>query len=173
MRPSRHLALSTVAGGAVWAITGEPLALPLTVGAGVLVDVDHSPDLWWNLALRREPVAVYLLHSWEWLAGLMVVGVLTGSPWWLSAVVVGFGLHLLTDHLFNHGGRWSYSLIYRASKGFRMAKLAPGWEVDQTYEVLRKEVPVAVMLIEWWRRRSPSPVRSAAPNRRHQTDVDD
>ena len=61
----------------------------MTLASGVLVDVDHSPDLWWNLALQREPVAIYLLHSWEWLAGLAVLGVWTGFPWWLVALLVG------------------------------------------------------------------------------------
>jgi hypothetical protein len=117
--PSRHLALSTVAGGAAWAATGEALALPVTVGAGVLVDADHAPDLWWTLALGRRPVAVWMLHGWEWLVGLVVLGVWVGFPWWLVAVLVGYGLHLITDHLFNSGGLGNYFLIYRARHRFQ------------------------------------------------------
>ncbi len=39
----------------MWAFTGEPLSVPVAIGAGVLIDMDHSPDLWWAYALRREP----------------------------------------------------------------------------------------------------------------------
>ena len=159
MRPSRHLALSTAAGGAAWAVTGEPWALPVTTATGVLVDLDHGPDLWWTFALRRQPVATFLLHGWELLAGLVVLGIWIGFPWWLLAVLVGYGLHLATDHLFNGGGLWNYSLIYRARYRFQLTRLADGWDFDHAYSVLRKEVPPAVMLIEWWKGRTHPPDR--------------
>ena len=150
MQPSRHLALSTANGGALWATTGEPRALPVTVGAGVLVDLDHGPDCWWTFALGHKPVATFVLHAWEWLAGLVALGIWTGFPWWLVAVLSGYGLHLITDNLFNRGGTWSYSLVYRARHRFLVERLAPGWNLDRGYDVLRKEIPFAVRLIEWW-----------------------
>ena len=154
MRPREHLALSTAAGGAVWAATGEPWAFPATIATGVLIDVDHSPDLWWTFALRRQPVATFLLHSWEWLAGLVVLGIWAGFPWWLAAVLVGYSLHVITDYLFNGRGLRSYFLIYRAINWFQAEKLFPGLDHSQAYGVLQKEVPVAARLIEWWNRRS-------------------
>ena len=130
------------------------MAVPVAIGAGVLVDIDHSPDLWWAYALRREPVSVLLFHSWEWLAGLILFGVWTGFQWWLVAVVVGFGLHLITDKVFNRVSLRSQSLIYRARHRFRAAVLSPDWDLDATYRVLEQEVRPAVWLIEWWRDRS-------------------
>ena len=153
LRPSRHLGLSAAAGGAVWATTGEPWALPISVATGVLVDLDHGPDLWWAFALRREPIATFVLHGWEWLLGLVVLGLFMGFPWALSAALVGYGLHLITDQMFNNGGLWSYSLVYRARHRFRAAELAPDWDFDHAYEVLRSEVPFATATIEWWRGR--------------------
>ena len=153
----------------MWAATGEPWALPVTVGAGVLVDLDHGPDLWWTFALRREPVATFLLHGWEWLAALVVLGLWTGFPWWLLAVVVGYGLHLLTDHVFNGGRIWSYSLIYRARHAFRMEKLAPDWKMDHAYGVLQKEVPFAARLINWWSSRSGMDDRGRSKRTRAET----
>ena len=150
MQPSRHLALSMAAGGTLWAATGEPWALPVTVGAGALVDLDHGPDYWWTYALGHNPVATFVLHAWEWLAILVAVGIWTGYPWWHMAVLSGYGLHLITDHLFNRGGTWSYSLIYRARHRFLVQRLAPGWNLDRGYDVLRKEIPFAARLIEWW-----------------------
>lgn len=138
----------------MWAITGEPWALPVTAAAGVLVDIDHTPDLWWTLALGRRPVAVYLLHGWEWIVGLALLGLWTGFPWWLVAVLAGYSLHVVTDHMFNNGGPWTYSLAYRARHGFRVARVAPQWNPSHAYEVLQKEVPFALTLIDWWKRRS-------------------
>ena len=154
MRPIEHLALSTAAGGAVWAATGEALAFPATIAAGVLIDVDHSPDLWWTFALKRKPMAAFLLHGWELLIGLAALGIWAGFPWWLAAVLTGYGSHVTTDYLFNGRSLRSYFLIYRAINRFQAAKVFPDWNHSQAYGVLEKEVPVAVRLIEWWNRRS-------------------
>ncbi len=153
MLPRNHLALSTAAGGVVWASTGEPWTLPVTVAVGVGLDIDHAPDMWWAFALGRPPVATLALHAWEWLAGLTALGIESGFPWWLSAILVGLGLHLVTDHLFNKGGPWTYFLAYRALHRFQVNRLAPQWDFDHAYEVLKKEVPPAVRLIEWWKAR--------------------
>ena len=149
MRPSRHLAVSSTAGAALWAATGEPLTLPLTVATGVLIDLDHVPDLLWNRDTGHKARVTSALHAWEWLAGLLVIGIVTGFPWWVSAILVGYGLHLLTDHLFNQGGTWVYFLVYRASHGFRADRMVPHWEVHHSYRVILREIPFAVRLWDW------------------------
>ena len=118
-----------------------------------MVDIDHAPDLWWRIALGRRPVATFAIHAWEWLTLLVVLGIFTSYQWWLVAVVVGYGLHLITDHVFNHGGMWSYSLIYRARYRFEAARLAPKWDIEHSLGVLKAEIPPAARLLEWWRRR--------------------
>ena len=153
MRPSRHIAISLAAGGAVWGATGEPLALPAAVAAGVLVDVDHAPDLWWSLALRRTPVATLALHAWEWVTALTVVGIWTRFPWWLVAVLVGYSLHVITDHIANKGERWTYSILYRARHRFQIAKLAPRWRFEHTQRVLQQELPPLDRLVERWQQK--------------------
>ena len=35
-----------------------------------------------------------------------------------------------------------------------MTKVAPDWDFDRGYTVLKKEIPPAAWLIEWWRKRS-------------------
>jgi len=44
LRPTNHALLATATGAAIWALSGELLAVPLTFAAGVLVDADHLPD---------------------------------------------------------------------------------------------------------------------------------
>ena len=153
MKPSEHLVLSGGAGATLWAFTGELWALPVTVGTGVLIDMDHALDFVWNFALERKAVAVLLLHSWEWLAVLMLLGAWLGFSWWLLAVMVGYGLHVATDHAFNGGGRWLYSLAFRARHGFQRSRISPGWDREHAYLVLKREVPPAAWFIEWWKRR--------------------
>lgn len=155
MRPSRHFAVSTAAGGVLWAASGEPWILPITVAAGVVVDADHAPDLWWNFALRHQPVFTVVVHAWKWLAGLVVLGVWMGFPWWIIGVVVGYGLHLTTDHLFNSSCLWTYSLFFRTYRRFQVAQLAPGWDFDHAYDVIQRKCPLAAKLIELWRARAP------------------
>ncbi len=130
--------------------------MAVTVGAGTLVDLDHGPDLWWRFALRREPVMVLALHSWEWLAALVALGIWAAFPWWLVAVLIGYGVHLTTDHLFNGLGIRCYLLAYRGFHGFKASRLAHGdqWDFAKSYRVLEEELPFAIKLIEWWHRRS-------------------
>ena len=143
--------MSATAGGVLWAVTHEAWALPVTVAAGVAVDVDHGPDLWWASVRGRQPVATKALHGWEWLGSLIVLGALAGFEWWLVAVTVGYGLHLTTDHLFNGGHAWNQSFIFRARHGFRLDRPVPDLDLEHTDTLLRKEVPVAVNLIDRWR----------------------
>ncbi|MBM3942645.1 MAG: hypothetical protein FJ316_06935 [SAR202 cluster bacterium] len=146
--------LSAVAGAGMWAATGHPLALPVTVAAGFLVDADHAPDMWWSLALVRQPTAVYALHAWEWLAGMLALGIWIGFQWWLASAIAGYALHLVTDHVVNRGRPLTYSLIYRACHRFRMAEVAPSWTIEHAHEVLESEIPLANRLVNWWKRRA-------------------
>ena len=111
MLPSIHFAISAVGGGAVWALTGEPLSLPVAVAAGVAIDVDYL--------LYRVPIAIKLLHGWEWFAALLVVGMLAGFPWWIAAAAVGYGLHIAGDQISHQRKWWWYILTYRTWKRYR------------------------------------------------------
>ncbi len=114
MQPTIHLAVSAVGGGAVWAVTGEPWSLPVAVAAGVAVDVDYL--------LYRFPIAIKLLHGWEWFAASLVVGMLAGFPWWVAAAAIGYGLHIAGDQMYNQRKWWWYFLTYRTWKKYRSRK---------------------------------------------------
>ena len=153
MRPRSHLLLSAAAGGAVWVGTGEPWALPITLGAGVLVDGDHAPDLWWALALKRRPITIIVLHSWECLLSVLAIGIWIGFPWWITAIFVGYSSHLFTDQLFNGNRPWTYFLTFRARRRFRPSEIDPDWYEGRAREKLRKELPFALWLVDWWKAR--------------------
>ena len=132
--------LSTGAGVAVWTISGEPLAAPATLAAGLLIDADHLLDQAWRFYLRRRPAALLVLHAWEWLAALLVASILLSFPWWMAAISVGYSLHLLTDQAFNHTRPWGYSLLYMAWHRFEVERFSTGWRLDRPGEALRKEL---------------------------------
>ncbi|MCA1808264.1 MAG: hypothetical protein ABR497_03860 [Kiritimatiellia bacterium] len=131
MKPLAHVAVSLAAGaGLGWALKSMTAALACLT-AGVLIDLDHIPDYFWNF--RRRPDAghffhvfkhdvldrvIVVLHSWE-LMLLLLLGV-----WWTGWRPLGLGLlcgallHLSLDQLFNRHSPLAYSLIYRLRRGF-------------------------------------------------------
>ena len=92
------------------------------------------------------------LHNWEWLVLLLAIGVQQGFPWWLTAISVGYGLHLITDRLSHGRAAWrDYLFMYRAWHRFQVTKPGDHWTVDEAYENLKVQVPSGALLIHWWR----------------------
>ena len=105
MQPPIHFVVAAVGGGTLWAVTGEPWSLPVAVASGVAIDVDYG--------LHRVPIAVKLLHGWEWFGALMAVGILAEFPWWVTAAAVGYGLHIAGDQMTHQRKWWWYIVTYR------------------------------------------------------------
>ena len=154
MRPSYHLALSAVLGAGVYAATGEPMAVPVTVAVGTLIDVDHVPDYYWTYVLRRRPVGIVALHAWEWMLAWIALDQFLWFPSWLyMAVVFGYGMHLVTDVVFNKAGAAYYSFIYRAATGFRKG---PGFNVDNAMAAMEQRVPYMAFMVRLLRKDKPN-----------------
>jgi hypothetical protein len=141
--------LSAGLGAAVWGVTGEPLAVPLAVASGVLVDADHLLDQTWYFYLHRRPAALLVLHAWEWLTALVAACLWLWFPWWLVAVTVGYAGHLATDQRFNHVYRKGYFITYRAYHGYNIDRLTPDWRLEPPLEALAKELAVLRRLWRW------------------------
>ena len=141
MSPGGHLVTTGALCGAVYALTGSTA---LTVGAalgGFLIDVDHVLDyvlfesrrelspvaFLRHYTEQRHRLAVLLLHSYELLILLALAAWLTGAEW-LWGYVLGMGLHLPLDIVFN-GKLLSrnlvpfYSFAVRWHAGLRAAPL--------------------------------------------------
>ena len=134
MRPTHHVMLSAAAGVVVWGITKEPLAVPLAVAAGVLVDGDHLLDQFWHFYLHKKPAALVVLHAWEWLAVLVAVCVWLSFPWWLVAVTVGYAGHLATDQRYNGVYTMGYFIIHRAYHAFDIDQFSRAWRLNPPIE---------------------------------------
>lgn len=140
MRPSSHLILSASVGAAVWAATSEPLALPITIGTGILVDIDHLPDMVWHHFFKKQATASFVLHSWEWLIGLFCLGIVVWFHWWIIAVIAGYASHIMTDQLFNKPKLLSYSFIFRATKAFKFRCIFPNGRLEHPRDAFLQEI---------------------------------
>lgn len=144
MHPKGHLVTTAAAASAAYAATGS---LPLVAGIGLggfLIDLDHYFDyvaferqysldprrfLRYYLGCQCER-AVLLLHSYELMAALAVIALLSGSVA-LLGYLLGGALHLTLDVIFNarvlrEPVRF-YSIAYRLRHGFEArALLRPG-----------------------------------------------
>ena len=121
----------------------------------MLVDVDHIPDYLWADVLKRRPIASIFFHGWEWLGALVVLGIWKGFSWWLLAVVVGYGLHVVGDYAFNHHNPWDYFVVYRARHRFKVARLDGIRDHTHSHAGLLNEMSFVTGLLERWRGRKP------------------
>lgn len=104
------------------------MALPATIGVGVLIDIDHTPDFYRRWVLDK-PLRLWLaFHAYEWLP-------LAAAACWLSGwnplaigASVGFLGHLLCDQVANPVHPLTYFISYRAKVGFRGDRLVRGDE---------------------------------------------
>ncbi len=145
-----HLAVSSVVGGGLAALEGDPALLGVTVAAGVLPDLDHLID-YWNWYVRRSPDRLLLLlHGWEYLAAAAVIyGFIVTEPWML-AIVLGYATQIAGDQLFNRPKWFTYFLLARAINGFRWEGIVENRPADRAYESMMTSIPFFRTSIRAW-----------------------
>jgi hypothetical protein len=145
VKPAGHIGISAALGAGIAVTAGDPAALVTAVGAGVLIDADHTLDYYqWYGKGRREHV-FYLLHGWEY--GVLLVFVAFIFDWnpLLLAAALAYLAHIMADQIANNGYPLTYSLLYRAMHGFNMSRVSP-WRVDGPPPRLRDLVPLGHVL---------------------------
>jgi hypothetical protein len=130
MDPEIHLFVSAALASVVYLFTGSiPAAVAFFVG-GFLIDVDHVLEYWMyrrkiNLSgeffteYAKKSGRLYIfLHSYELLAGVLVLAMLTKSAivWGLW---FGMGQHMILDMIGNNLTLKTFSLSYRIANNFR------------------------------------------------------
>lgn len=147
MNPPAHAGVSLVVGGVVWAATRSPGSVLAALAAGVLIDLDHLPDYFNALVLRRRARVWLLLHSYEWVVPGLLAAYLSG---WNPMAVAGVGAflaHILCDQVGNQVYPFSYFFTYRLLKGFRAEEVA-GWS-GQGMERTLMAYPATRLLTPW------------------------
>ncbi len=119
--------MSVGIGATFWAASGDPMAVPVAVGAGVLNDTDHLLDyyLWY---IKKDPRRLYLLlHAWEYCAAAAIFALVAGNHLVLLAAAVANAGHLLGDYIAHKPkSTLTYSLLYRTAVRFERARLVGG-----------------------------------------------
>lgn len=116
--------MSVAIGAAVWRATDSPIAVPVAVATGALIDSDHATDIFDSTFMGRGRHMVRLFHAWEYTAA----GFLALAFWQhpiLMAAVLGHLSHMVIDQTTNNVGPLSYSMVYRIKHRFNRARLTP------------------------------------------------
>jgi hypothetical protein len=144
MGPVGHGLVALGVGAAVWAATGSKKAVPAAVATGVLNDTDHLYDFYrWYVKEEPDREHVYLwFHAWEYsLSALLLIPSVRRNPV-LLAGALGHLSHMFGDHFANKPNHpLSYSVLYRASQGFRHDALFEG-EVDDLNQIMDHNIPL-------------------------------
>ena len=123
--PVVHIIVSAGLGGAVWAATGEPWAVPVAVATGVLTDVDHLVDVFDGEDEGHGLHMLRPLHAWEFAAvGVIALFAYFSNPLFLAAVL-GYISHLVVDELGNPTHPLAYFMTYRVFVKFERKRLTP------------------------------------------------
>ncbi len=112
-------------GGAVWAATGEPWAVPVAISVGVLTDVDHLVDVFDGREKGRARHMLRPFHAWEFAAlGVLALFAFFSNALFLAALL-GYVSHLVLDELGNATHSLAYFITYRALVKFKRSRLTP------------------------------------------------
>jgi len=136
--PIVHATVSLSVGVTAWAVGGSPLAVPVSVAAGVLPDLDHLIDYLDSLDAGRPRHMFRPFHAWEYvfLASIVALGLYSNQLFLVA--VLGYLSHIAIDQLSNPVHPLAYTLTYRVFKGFRRRALTPHmfdpsyWRVQQS-----------------------------------------
>ena len=124
MKPIHHVALSIVIAGGSYALTSSPQIAAVTFAVGALLDSDHlidsrgKPQLSSSFYEKQEKLLI-LLHSYELLIPLWLLALVFGFLPLALWVSIAFVAHLVTDQVAYRPHLLFYSLLFRASRGFK------------------------------------------------------
>ena len=136
-------------GAGIWSTTGSPLAVPASVAAGVLVDLDHISDFFEPREEGRLRYMLRFFHAWEYfLMALVVLLAFSQHPLFLAAVL-GYLSHLALDQFTNRSHPLAYFILFRASRRFERRQLTPHIFEKSYRRSLEAPKP-------WWARLEPT-----------------
>lgn len=150
LRTEIHMGASAAAGVGVWGVTGDPIAVPVAIAAGVLPDVDHVVDFYnwyWRRSRRR---VLLLLHAWEWVIALYAIAVFAIPEPWMIALASGYFTQVALDQ-FGYRVRWhTYSILARATQRFESGKVLPDGAPLGSFRSLTRMMPLGRQRAEDW-----------------------
>ena len=126
--------------------------MALSLGFGVLVDLDHFVDYWYSegrvcfdwktfMATRywRKSGRLFILfHAFEYLPFVFLAWQALKGRRWAVAATAAMSSHIVADHLVNELRPLGYFILYRLAHGFRAAELMDPERVRRQEALLRE-----------------------------------
>lgn len=158
MKLGPHLLTSTALGTVITVSTGEPLAIPITIAAGVLPDTDHLLDFYWHYIRKSRKRLFVLFHGWEFVFVLFGFFFCSAAfypqhAWWLGSIFAGYTSQLGLDQIGN-GAKWNtYFFLWRLSRGFKRRE-SYGGDNPGAYKALTGSLPwIGPKMVPWFEAR--------------------
>ena len=132
---SAHFILALALAGFFYWLTGGWIWPFLAIIGGIFIDMDHFIDYFLYFGLKFDPGDFFarrylasgksyiIFHSLEII---MLMWVFSPMILWITPIVTGMTVHLLTDYLFSYRSNpLSLSLLYRWHHKFDLDKTSP------------------------------------------------
>ena len=139
MKLKHHITASIILSAFLFAVSKSWIIFASSLISGVLIDIDHVLDYFWEFRKRFEVKEFFdvhhnrkilffmaIFHSWELLALLSICAFLMSWNPWIVGTIIGFTQHIILDQIFNKNlNRLMYFFFWRMKKSFNMNKIFP------------------------------------------------
>ncbi len=135
MMPRLHMAASAILAILIFGITNSLSSAALCFAMGSFIDIDHIFDYYLysrRISLDVSEISgfylhfkkiIVILHSYELLIPLAIIGFTYHAQTLLLGAVTGFIGHIFMDTLAYEMRPRSYFFLYRVMNGFRLERL--------------------------------------------------
>lgn len=138
MKLKHHITASIIISAFLFAISKSWIIFTSSLISGVLIDIDHVLDYFWefrNYFRVKEFFNVHynknilfcmiIFHSWELLFPLNIYAFFISGNLWVIGIAIGFTQHVVLDQIFNKPNRWGYFFFWRLKNNLSFKKLFP------------------------------------------------
>ncbi len=136
MKLKHHITASIIISAFLFAISKSWIIFTSSLISGVLIDIDHVFDYFWEFRKRlvaKEFFSAHynrtasfgslIFHSWELLFLLNIYAFFICGNSWIIGITIGFTQHVVLDQIFNKPNRWGYFFFWRLKNNFSLKKL--------------------------------------------------
>ena len=136
MKLKHHITASIIISALLLAISKSWIIFTSSLISGVLIDIDHVLDYFWEFRKRfrleeffsthRNEKAFFcaiILHSWELLFPLNIYAFIISGNSWIIGIAIGFTQHVVLDQIFNTVYWSTYFFFMRFKNGFDVKKI--------------------------------------------------
>lgn len=137
MKLKNHITASIIFSAFLFAISKSWIIFTSSLLSGVLIDLDHVIDYFWEYRKRfrvKEFFDVHhnkkilfnmvVFHSWELVSLLSICAFLMRWNPWIVGTIIGLTQHIVVDQISNKSYKWNYFFFWRMMYGFSVKKMS-------------------------------------------------